>query len=83
MATFRSQLLLPFDTDSADFVRGFEIGALWTLLAERPEKEVEEYVHTENTEMVMRLGEATGRQTSGEELGNGWLLVRFSAASTY
>jgi hypothetical protein len=74
----RQQPLLAFDTDSADFIRGFEIGALWVLLAERGDAEVEEYVHASNAEMIMRLAEASYRHVSSEELGNDWLLVRFS-----
>ncbi len=80
MAEFRAEPVLAFDIDSADFVRGFEVGNLWALLNERPHDEVEEYVHASNTEMVLRLAEATGRRAISEELGAEWLLVRFSVA---
>lgn len=73
-------LLLPFDTDSPQFVRGFEIGRLWGLLRAAPDEAVEEYAHTSSAEMLLRLGEATGRDVESEEIGDGWLIARFSPA---
>jgi len=32
------QLLLPFETDSEEFVSGFECGRIWTLMEENPDK---------------------------------------------
>ena len=73
-------LLLSFDTDSAEFTRGFELGRLWALLRAEPDAAVEEYAHASNAEMLLRLGEATKRHVSSDELGNDWLLVRFGPA---
>lgn len=73
-------LLLRFDTDSAEFVRGFETGRLWALLRATPDEPVEEYAHATSSEMLLRLAEATGRHVESEELGSEWLLVRFSPA---
>jgi hypothetical protein len=72
--------LLPFDTDEPAFARGFEAGRLWALLRERPCEEFEEYARADNAEMMLRIGEATGRHVRSEELDDGWLLVRFAVA---
>lgn len=71
-------LLLPFDTDSPDFARGFEAGRVWTLLGTN-EDVVEVEVHAANTEMVMRMAEATDRVASGEVIDDVWNRVRFEA----
>jgi hypothetical protein len=73
-------LLLPFDTDSPEFARGFEIGRIWALLRTNPDEPVEEYAHAANAEMLIRLGEATGRRVQSEELDSGWLLVSYEPA---
>jgi hypothetical protein len=72
--------LLPFDTDSKEFVRGFELGRIWALLRSSPEEPVEEYAHASSAEMLMRIGEATGRDVHSEEMGDGWLLASFAPA---
>jgi hypothetical protein len=71
----KKQLL--FDTDDEGVVRGFELGRIWALLHVRPDEVVEEYVHAASLEMVLRMAEATSRGVREEELGDGWLLVRF------
>ncbi len=72
-------LLLPFDTDNAEFCRGFEAGRLWEILKAEA-GEVTEFVHVKNAEMVLRLAEATGRTAQSEEHGQGWLEVTFTEA---
>jgi hypothetical protein len=47
-------LVLPFDTDCADFARGFEACALWADLRASDE-EVDAVVHASNAEMVLRM----------------------------
>jgi hypothetical protein len=74
-------LLLAFDTDSPDFARGFELGRLWALLRSDPDEAIQEYAHASNVEMLLRLGEATGRHVESEEVGNDWLLVSFEPAA--
>jgi hypothetical protein len=69
-----------FDTDDAEFARGFEAGRLWNTLRDRPEEVVEEYAHATNAEMVMRIADATNRSVRSEEIGDGWLFVRFEVA---
>jgi hypothetical protein len=69
--------LLPFDTDDAEFARGFETGRLWALLNSTDE-EVVETVHAANAEMILRLGEATGRHVRSVELDENWIEVTFT-----
>lgn len=54
------ELLLPFDTDNEDFVRGFECGRIWALMEENPDKLTGLIFHSVNTEMVMRMLEKKG-----------------------
>lgn len=54
------EIVLPFDTDSEDFVRGFEAGRIWTLMGENPDKLTGLIFHSVNTEMVMRMLEQKG-----------------------
>lgn len=73
-------LLLPFDAsdeDDAAFCRGFEAGRLWERAKHDP-AEFEETVRAWNAEMVIRIGEATGREVRSEELGDEWLEVTFA-----
>lgn len=70
-------LLLPFDRDEPEFALGFEVGRLWSVLSQTDEN-YEAEVHAANAEMMFRLAEATERTVDSEELGNGWLTVRFS-----
>lgn len=51
-------LTLPFDTDDAEFVRGFEAGRIWTLMEENPDKLTGLIFHAVNAEMIMRMLEA-------------------------
>jgi hypothetical protein len=69
--------LLPFDTDDAEFARGFEAGRLWALLRTTDE-EVVETVHAANAEMILRLGEATGRHVRAVDLDDNWIEATFA-----
>jgi hypothetical protein len=73
-------MLLRFDTDSAEFAHGFELGRIWALLRIAPEEPVEEYAHASSAEMLLRMAEATERDVRSEELGDGWLLASFAPA---
>ncbi len=55
-------LILPFDTDSEEFARGFEAGRIWTLMEENPDKIPGLIFHAENAEMIMRMLEVKGLQ---------------------
>jgi hypothetical protein len=68
-------LLLAFDSDHPEFVRGFEAARLWEH-ARADHAPWERTVHATNTEMVMRIAEATGREFRAE-LDGEWLHVRF------
>lgn len=54
------EIVLPFDTDNEDFVRGFEAGRIWTLMEENPDKLTGLIFHAVNAEMVMRMLEKKG-----------------------
>ena len=69
--------LLPFDTDDAEFGRGFEVGRLWALLR-MTDDEVVETVHASNVEMILRLGEATNRHVRATELDDHWIEATFA-----
>jgi hypothetical protein len=71
--------LLPFDSDDAEFARGFEAGRLWALLR-TSDDEVVECIHASNAEMAMRLAEATERHVVATELGHDWLEATFAPA---
>ena len=73
-------LALAFDTDDPQFVRGVEIGKLYERLALDPDAH-EQTVHVANAEMVLRIGEALGREVESEEHDDVWMTVRFSAAA--
>ena len=66
-------LALPFDTDSADFRRGVEIGMLWARLSY--EDCFSATIHADNAEMVMRVMEAKGVAFTASPLGEDWLTV--------
>lgn len=71
-------LLLGFDTDEPQFVRGFEIGRVWQLLRTDDDEHVET-VHASNLEMLLRLAEATGRRVQTEDLDDTFVLATFEA----
>lgn len=69
-------LLMPFDTDSPEFIRGFECGHVWTKLRETDEREFT--VHWTNAEMMLRCAESLGLEVQSEELDDAWCHVTFS-----
>jgi hypothetical protein len=66
-------LILAFDSDDAEFTRGFEAGQLW----ERLERDgfAGQLIHAENAEMVMRMAAAKGLAFRAEDVGDGWMQV--------
>jgi hypothetical protein len=70
-------VVLPFDSDAPDFVRGVEVGMVWSRL--QVAGEVVATVHTSNAEMMMRMAEATGRRVAAQEINDDWLVVTFDA----
>lgn len=70
------KLLLPFDTDSVEFTRGFEAGYVWTKLRETDEREFT--VHWSNAEMMLRIADALGLEVEAQELDEAWTDVTFT-----
>lgn len=70
-------LALAFDTDTVDFARGVEVGRLWEQLRTDSDA-ITQNVMAENAEMMLRLGEATGRAVSSIELPYDRIEVTFS-----
>ncbi len=54
-------MVLGFDTDDEEFVRGFEAGMVWTQLKGAAEAEIDEVhipiVHANNSEMLKKIAE--------------------------
>lgn len=69
------RLLLPFDVDEPEFVRGFEAGRVWSLLHESHEREFT--VHASNAEMMLRIAEAMEGSVQSTELDETWMEVEF------
>ena len=67
-------LVLPFDSDDAEFCRGVEAGRLWEQL--KTGEPVEQTIHATNAEMAIRMCEALDREFSAEELDDTWLEFR-------
>ena len=71
-------LILPFDTDDPQFVRGVEVGAIWQLL-ESGVRPVEATVHVSNAEMMLRIADAAGATVQSEDWNDDtWLRVTFT-----
>lgn len=65
---------LPFDTDSEDFVRGFEAGRIWCLMEENPDKLTGLIFHASNSEMIMRMLEKKGLKLKAQFTSDGrWM----------
>lgn len=69
-------LLLPFDVDEPEFIRGFECGHVWTKLRETDELSFT--VHWTNAEMMLRVAEALGLEVQAEPLDDAWTEVTFA-----
>jgi len=63
-------LLLAFDTDDAEFCRGFEAGRLWELTAIG--EPFTQTIHASNTETAIRIREARELPFSAEQLDEDW-----------
>lgn len=67
------ELVVAFDSDTAEFTRGVEVGVLWQRLRSEP-LPVTAVVHASNAEMVLRVAEAVGASVRADDLGD-WLAV--------
>ena len=70
-------LTLEFDTDDPEFVRGVEVGMLYSALANEPYR-FRQQVSAKNAEMVLRIAEATGRAVRTLSEVDDWLDVEFA-----
>ena len=66
-------LVLPYDTDNPEFVRGFEAGVLWQQMDSNHHLQVS--IHASNAEMVMRMAEAKGFSFRAEPVDEMWMHV--------
>ena len=75
MSDVEHSLLLAFDSDDARFVRGFEMGRLWTLVQSGdlgPHA-----VHADTAEMVIRIAEANDLTARCDVLDDLFIAVNF------
>lgn len=61
------EFLLRFDSDSDDFARGFACGEIWACLCDEV-PEIHCITTTDNTEMVMRMAEASSYSFQARDL---------------
>ncbi len=73
--------LVPFDSPEAEFARGFEAGRIWALARSAPSEPIEELVHASNAEMMLRIGEATGRVVRARLEDDIWITVEFEPST--
>lgn len=71
------QLVLPFDTDDVEFVRGFEAGRMWERI-KSDHTDWDETVHANNAEMIMRMCERENRSFRAEILDDTFAHVYIS-----
>lgn len=65
MSKHEWELLLPFDTDNPEFVRGFEAGRIWERI-KNDRTDWDAMVHGSNAEMIMRMCEVEDRNYRAE-----------------
>lgn len=84
------QLMLQYDTDYPEFVRGFEAGRIWSLLRVVkqevvPADEIDGLpFHATNTEMILRMLEALDLvdEWHAEIVDETWMVLRQRESST-
>lgn len=67
------KLLLAFDTDDSEFVRGFQVGSLWAQVQFNRDS-FSLLVYGRNAEMVMRILEQSDRERT-VTLEDDWLRI--------
>jgi hypothetical protein len=75
--------VLEFDGKHPEFVRGYEAGSVCATLRARPDEEIAETVHMDNTEMMLRIAARTHRQVRSRDLDDTWMEVTFSPAEDH
>jgi hypothetical protein len=81
MTDHGGSLMLEFANDSRDFALGFELGRVWSVL-NTTDDPYDCEMHAENAEMMLRIGDATGRTVRWEEHNPTWATVYFSERHT-
>lgn len=69
------ELVLPFDTDDPEFIRGFEVGMVWAAL--QAGSATSFTVHHSNAEMMLRIGETNSMKVQAEPVDDGYMDVTF------
>lgn len=69
-------LMLPFDTDDAQFRRGIEIGIMWAEL-QAPGGQREFQIHADCAEMAIRLGESRRMPFKADPVNEDWMVIRY------
>lgn len=67
------EMVLPFPTDDAGFIMGFEAGRVWEMF--KDDEPFEQMVHGCNSEIFLRMGEAVGRAVAARILDDTWMLL--------
>lgn len=67
---------LEFDTDDAEFARGWEAGKVYGALGTRPVMH-EALVHEKNREMMIRVAESQGYRLALVREGRSWVKATF------
>lgn len=76
------EIVLPFDTDSPEFARGFELGQIYERLSCARQRgqpiELQRTIHSENVEMIMRIAGHFELDFTGEHIEgyDEWLHLR-------
>jgi hypothetical protein len=77
-------LVLSFDTDDSEFVRGFEAGRLWEQMRDVDVDEFNQQIHATNSEMALRMCEKTGRRFAADIADDHcWLNLHIGAMGTW
>jgi hypothetical protein len=71
-------LILGFDSDDPEFIRGFEAGRLYEQL--KSGEEIVQTIHASNTEMAIRICERAERQFTADQLDDHWTALTVLAA---
>jgi hypothetical protein len=68
-------LVLPYDSDDPEFVRGFEAGRLWERI-KHDRTTWSQIIHASNSEMVMRMCETESRSFRAEDIADNEIYIQ-------
>lgn len=75
------KLVLAFDSDHPEFTRGFEAGMLYMSMGDKHVTKINQLIHDENAEMVIRMSEALGWDFVAQDMDNGWFQITLTRKS--